>query len=144
MFSKACEYGIRAVVHIARQTRDGSRIGLKEIAAGTDVPQAFIAKILQQLVHNQVISSHKGPHGGFYVEPEQLTGVTLFSIVRAIDGDSLFTGCGLGLKECSEEHPCPLHFQFREVRDGLTHILRSTSLMDMIQRLDSGLGFLRT
>ena len=49
MFSKACEYGIRAAVYVALQSLDGRRVSVNEIAEEIDSPIAFTAKILQQL-----------------------------------------------------------------------------------------------
>ncbi|MBL7758392.1 MAG: Rrf2 family transcriptional regulator, partial [Chitinophagaceae bacterium] len=49
MFSKTCEYAIRAMLFVAQKTKEGDRIGIKEIAKGIDSPEHFIAKILQDL-----------------------------------------------------------------------------------------------
>ena len=63
MFSKACEYGIRAAVYIAHQSMEGRRVSLKEIAEKIDSPVAFTAKILQQLSRNGIVESIKGAGG---------------------------------------------------------------------------------
>ena len=70
MFSKTCEYAIRAVILIAQKTADGSRIGIKEVAAGIDSPEHFIAKILQELSRKGIIQSQKGPTGGFFLDAQ--------------------------------------------------------------------------
>ena len=144
MFSKACEYGIRATIYIALQSLDGRRPGLKDIALQINSPEAFTAKILQQLVRNGIIRSVKGPAGGFEIPVERMADIRLSHIVAAIDGDSVYKGCGLGLKECSEKNPCPLHHQFKEVREGLRKMLETTSIYELSQGLKNGLSFLRT
>ncbi len=143
MFSKACEYGIRATLHIARQSQGGHRVSLKDIAGAIDSPVAFTAKILQQLVHANVIHSLKGPHGGFEMTPHQLHNVRLSHIVSAIDGDQIYRGCGLGLKACNELKPCPLHDQFKDVRDKLQLMLETTSVSELAAGLTEGLTFLK-
>ncbi|MBO6828795.1 MAG: Rrf2 family transcriptional regulator [Muricauda sp.] len=102
MFSKACEYGIRSAVYIALQSLEGRRVSVGEIAEEIDSPVAFTAKILQQLTRNNIVRSVKGPHGGFEIEREDMDTVKLNMIVKAIDGDKIYMGCGLGLKECNE------------------------------------------
>lgn len=99
MFSKTCEYAIRAVIFIAQQTKDGSRIGIKDIAKGIDSPEYFIAKILQDLSRKGLVQSAKGPTGGFYLDDYNLNR-PIADIVKTMDGDRIFNGCALGLKEC--------------------------------------------
>lgn len=65
MFSKACTYAIRAALYLAVHAGPQARLGVKEIAEALDVPKHFLAKILQQLVRNNLVSSVKGPSGGF-------------------------------------------------------------------------------
>lgn len=143
MFSKACEYAIRATLHIASHSQSGERVGLKEIAEAAGSPVAFTAKILQQLVREDVIHSVKGPNGGFEMTHEQLRDVKLRQIVSAIDGDQIYRGCGLGLETCDESRPCPVHDQFKRVRDELHHMLETTSVRDLANGLNTGLTFLK-
>lgn len=144
MFSKACEYGIRATLHIAQQSEKGNRVGLKNIAESIDSPVAFTAKILQQLAREGIVSSLKGPSGGFQMTTQQLNDAKLSQIVAAIDGDQIYNGCGLGLKACNELKPCPVHDQFKLVRDELKYMLETTSIRELANGLNDGLTFLKT
>ncbi|WP_127025219.1 RrF2 family transcriptional regulator [Flagellimonas beolgyonensis] len=143
MFSKACEYGIRAAVYIALQSLEGRRVSVNEIAEEIDSPIAFTAKILQQLSRNNVIHSVKGPTGGFEIERTDMETVKLNLIVKAIDGDQIYVGCGLGLKECDADKPCPLHDKFVDIRTDLRHMLESTSLYELATGLEVGLTYLK-
>jgi Rrf2 family protein len=143
MFSRACEYAIRAVLHIARHSQGGGRIGLKQIAEAAGSPEAFTAKILQKLVREEVISSVKGPNGGFEMTYEQLRTVKLAQVVAAIDGDQIYRGCGLGLDMCDASRPCPVHAQFESIRNALQSMLETTSVRDLSEGLESGLTFLK-
>ena len=96
MFSKACEYGIRASIYIASQSMEGKRVSLREIAGEIDSPMAFTAKILQQLSRSRIVDSVKGAAGGFEIEIERIKKVKLSEIVYAIDGNNVYMGCGLG------------------------------------------------
>ena len=139
IFSKTCEYAIRAVFYIAHKTvTDGSRVGIKDIAAGIDSPELYLAKILQDLSRKGIISSVKGPHGGFFIETASLK-KPLSDIVEAVDGDSLFHGCGLGLKQCSEVKPCPLHNEFKDIRNRIFVLLNTTTIGEFNTELIDGL-----
>lgn len=143
MFSKACEYGIKATVHIATQSLNGNRVGLRDIAYEIDSPEAFTAKILQLLVKARIIDSVKGPSGGFEVDKERMKKTTLSEIVSAIDGDAIYKGCGLGLSECSAKRPCPVHYKFKVIRDDLKRMLESVTVYELSMKLKNGLTYLK-
>jgi len=142
MFSKACEYAIRAMVYVAQKSRHGGKVGIKEIAKGIGSPEAFLAKILQDLSRKELLLSVKGPNGGFYIDNRR-SRVTLGEIVTAIDGDQLFIGCGLGLKACSEKNPCPIHDEFKMIRKRLQVMLDTTRVDEFNESLDKGLIHLK-
>ena len=143
MFSKSCEYGIRATIFIAFQSYQNQRVGLKEIAKQIDSPEAFTAKILQILSRNNIINSIKGVGGGFEIPKETMNEIKLAQVVMAIDGDRIFTGCGLGLNYCTEEHPCPVHDAFKTIRNELIAMLENTNLEELALGIKSGDTFLR-
>lgn len=134
LFSKTCEYAMRAVFYIASHSANGSRPGIKEIAENINSPEHFLAKILQKLSKEGLISSIKGPNGGFYIEPHGLKR-PLADIITGLEGDEIFTGCGMGLSYCSESNPCPLHQEFKKVRNQLTYMLYNTSIGEFNEEL---------
>jgi Rrf2 family protein len=143
MFSKACEYGIKASIFIAIKSYEDQRVTPKEISKEIDSPQAFTAKILQALVRHNIINSVKGAHGGFEIDKENLSEIKLSQIVKAIDGDSIYSRCGLGLQQCNENHPCPVHDKFKSIRTDLRHMLEQTSLEELALNIKSGTSFLK-
>lgn len=142
MFSKTCEYAIRAMIYIAQKSKDGNRVGIKEIALGIDSPEHFIAKILQNLSKKGLVKSAKGPTGGFYHDGYSLK-TSLADVVKAIDGNKIFTGCGLGLKECSEDQPCPIHNEFKKVRGEVKLMLENAKMGQLSTALAQNLTFLK-
>ncbi len=142
MFSKKCEYSIRALVFIASKSKQGLKTGIVEIAKSIDAPEKFIAKILHELTKQKLVQSQKGPSGGFYLDAKSFNN-TLADIVIAIDGDQLFTGCGLGLEYCSEKKPCPIHFEFKKVRKDIYDMLQSFKLGALQEQLEHKLAYLK-
>ena len=142
IFSKTCEYAIRAVFFIAHKTADGGRVGIKEIATGIDSPEHFLAKVLQDLSKRGIVLSAKGPNGGFYTDATVLQR-PISDVVEAVDGNGVFIGCALGLKQCSEGNPCPLHQQFKAIRTQLHHLLNTTTIGEFNTDLISGVTALK-
>ena len=143
MFSKACEYGIKASIYIARESIGGNRVNLKQISNSINSPEAYTAKILQQLVKDGVITSVKGKMGGFEMDPTKLSDIKLVHIIKAIDGDGLYHSCILGLNECDALKPCALHKRIFMIRKDLQRMLEVTSMNDLIDDIDNGLAFLK-
>lgn len=137
MFSKACEYGIRAVIFICSQNKYGKKLGVKDICKEIDAPEFFTAKVLQSLARKNIISSSKGPTGGFFISPEQEK-LKAIDLVIAIDGDKIFRGCALGLKHCSESNPCPIHNQFKVIRESLTQMLTDKTIEELAEEVENG------
>ncbi|MFZ1676453.1 MAG: Rrf2 family transcriptional regulator [Saprospiraceae bacterium] len=141
MFSKTCEYGIKAMIFVAQKSKDGSRVGIKEIAKGTDAPEHFIAKIMQELSRKKLVHSIKGPNGGFYFDKADLK-TSLADIVKALDGNSIYLDCALGLKTCDAKKPCPVHHKFQDIKKNLIKMIEENTIGDFNTKLDSGKFFL--
>ena len=143
MISKSCKYGLRAAVFVASKANDGIKLGVKEIAREIEAPEAFTAKILQILNKHHIITSLKGPYGGFYIEQYQLE-QPVINVVEAIDGMSVFRECGFGLKNCSEKHPCPMHFKYKAVRETLLRAFEEATIGSLALDLNAGSSFLNS
>lgn len=143
MFSKTCEYAIKALIFIAQKTNNERKVGIRDVAEGIDSPEHFIAKILQTLSKKGFVNSSKGPNGGFYMDENTLE-VTLADVVKEIDGDKILYGCGIGLKRCSETHPCPIHNDFKVIREQIVEMLEKSKIRMFIENLDQNITFLKT
>lgn len=143
MFSKACEYGIRASIFIAERSLIGLKVSLKEVANAIDSPEAYTSKILQKLTRHEIVNSEKGPNGGYSIGEQQIDKVMLNEIVFAIDGDNVYQGCGLGLPKCDGAKPCPAHHQFKKIRDELKEMLETTTIKSLTLGLSDSLTFLK-
>jgi len=132
MFSKRCEYGLRALTVIGQAGKENRKIGIKEICKQSKTPESFTAKILQSMVRRGIISSLKGPNGGFYFSKD-LDEISIYDVVLAIDGDEIFKKCGLGLSECNAKKPCPLHYKFEVVRNELFDMCKTNNLNDLLE-----------
>ena len=142
MFSKSCEYAIKAVICISQRSREDRRVSVKEVAKSIDAPEHFIGKILQELSRKRIIKSIKGPNGGFFLEKADLK-TSLADIVKAIDGDKIYDECVLGLKACSQKNPCPVHDEYKEIKKKLIAMIEKNTVENFNEMIDSGKFFLK-
>jgi Rrf2 family protein len=141
ILSKSCEYAIRASIYIAYKSHKGEKVGIIEISEAVGSPMHFTGKILQALSRKKVISSIKGPNGGFFISDP--TSVYLIDIVRAVDGNELFSACVMGLKTCSDVKPCPMHHQVKPIRTQLLIEFSKKSVFEMVQEFEKDTFFLK-
>ncbi len=141
LYSKTCEYAIRALSYLALQPPGELRL-LGDIAEAEDMPPSFASKILGDLVKAGVLRSARGPYGGYglAVDPAVLT---LLRIREIFDGTDDLDRCAAGLARCSDTAPCPLHDEFKPIRDSIRRYLRQTTLADMAGAVERKRALLR-
>ena len=88
---KRRKYAIRSILYLAMHTDEQHKVGVKKIAEDLESPQPFLAKLLQQLNKGKLVSSTKGPNGGFYLSKSDKENA-VWDIIKNIDGNQL---CGL-------------------------------------------------
>ena len=140
MLSNSCRYGIRAVIYLASQPLASGKTGIKQISTALGLPQPFLAKILQQLAKQKILTSSKGPHGGFSLlkDPRK---VTLLDIVVTIDGDDIFTNCVMHSGSCEsvgkDKKTCPLHEDYEKTRNDLIKLFSNKTIYDLVKRANN-------
>ncbi|MGD9556877.1 MAG: Rrf2 family transcriptional regulator [Mangrovibacterium sp.] len=137
MLSRSTEYAIRALVFIQLENWKEKRPGVTEIAREIDAPGAFTAKILQILTRHQLVHSMKGRGGGFFFGRNERE-TSLYDVIHVMEGDEIFNKCGFGLKDCSDQDPCPLHEQYRLVRTEFTRLVNTETIISMALKVLHG------
>lgn len=126
IYSNACEYAIRALNVLADEPAD--RWVLRTtIAEAGDLPAPFMGKILKDLVRAGLLVSVRGRGGGYRLA-RPAAQIRLIDIREAIDGAKDLDTCAVGLDPCSDETPCPLHEDFKQVRETIREYLTTTTL----------------
>jgi len=143
MFSRTSEYAIKAVVYIALRSNQDQRIKLNEISEAIDSPVAFSGKILHKLATAGIIKSSSGPRGGFFIDKKQQAKTHLSKILKVMENTSFFEDCVLGLKECGNSNPCPMHHVISETKGNLKKILDKTTIADLVIKVEKGQSFLK-
>lgn len=140
MLSITCKIAIKATVFLASK-KVVNRSSVTDIAKHLAASEHTVAKMLQILVRKGIINSVKGPNGGFYMTGAQVN-LPVIQIVYAIDGEAAFSKCGLGLTKCSGTRPCPIHNEYKAVRDILNSLFRKKRVADLCDPVNNGLAYL--
>ena len=133
IFSRQCEYALQAILYMSTQ-QSGKFTNIVEISDRLEIPMPFLGKTLQLLVQHGLLSSLKGPKGGFKLNknPDE---ITLFQIVEAIDGTEFMTACVMGFPYCSGRDPCPMHARWGSLRDDIYNMLTSKTIWQVSREI---------
>jgi Rrf2 family protein len=138
MLSNTCKYALRAVLYLAINNEKGEKTGIKKISRDLDIPTPFLGKILQNLAKHKILSSTKGPNGGFGLGKD-IKDILLMDIVDVIDGQDSFHKCVIGIKYCSEqENPCTLHTRYAELREEIRRIFEVETIEQLVRGIKKG------
>lgn len=135
LFTRSCEYGVQAVIYLARQP-SGKLTLIKEVAVALQIPPHFLAKIMQKLSRAGILKSYRGRKGGFElgVAADQITPL---QVIEAIDGLAFINDCVLGLHECSDAGSCPVHCEWADIRERVVEMLATKTIAEVAARVPS-------
>lgn len=132
LITRATEYAIRAVLHLAKQPR-GQIVLKKEICEEQDVTPAFLTKILQPLIKAGVVGSQRGVGGGFYLLKDPAE-VTLLDVINSQEGPLHLNVCLVEKGACDRDTVCPVHGAWEDIRDGLARQLNGYTFQSLLDR----------
>ncbi|WP_179354230.1 RrF2 family transcriptional regulator [Winogradskyella vidalii] len=134
MLSKKTKYGIKALVHLARQ-EDRKPVQISTISKAENISQKFLESILLTLRKNGLLGSKKGKGGGYYLlkDPKE---IPMTTVMRLLEGPIAMVPCvSLNFYEkcadCPHEETCAVNKLMLKVRDNTLEIFRNTSLADL-------------
>jgi Rrf2 family protein len=132
ILSKSCIYGVQAAIYVA-SLPSNEYVSIQEIAGKLNISFHFLTKVLQILTQNGLMVSYRGPNGGIALAKPAST-ISLSDIIEAIDGNTIFTECLLGLPGCGHADPCPAHEQWTAMRGKLNALCKKTSLDSLAKK----------
>ena len=123
------EYAIRGMVHLAKQP-PGELLLISEIADAVEVPQSFLAKILQNYTRLGMVRSSRGAGGGFTLaqDPEA---ISMRAIIEAVEGPIIANNCAMGREDCERSGACMVHPVWLKVQNQMIETLEGVSLKDL-------------
>jgi Rrf2 family transcriptional regulator, iron-sulfur cluster assembly transcription factor len=138
MFSKSAEYALRATIYIAQKSSEENKLGMAEISKAIGSPRPFTAKILQQLTKdNKIVSSVRGVNGGFYIT-EKAKKLPARAILDAMGEKQVLEKCVLGLAQCTETKPCPMHSEYKFIKHQLIELFEKKTIQHLAEEISKG------
>jgi Rrf2 family protein len=135
IFSKSFGYALRGVLYIAFRQDTSKYVQVGEIASSISVPKHFMGKILKRLAKENIVTSTKGPSGGFTINDRTLA-TSLLQLAEVTGDIEVLHSCVLQFKECDGSKPCPLHKQMEGMRNKLGATLANTSIGDLLNNAE--------
>lgn len=129
MFSQTVEYALRAVVHLAGEAPTARTTD--EIAAVTQVPRAYLSKVLQSLGRAGIVHSQRGLGGGMTLTKKPAD-LTILEVVNAVEPIVRIRACPLGLSTHGT-HLCPLHRKMDNALATVEKAFSGTTLADILK-----------
>ena len=128
--SRKVDYGLRAVIHLANEETSDRVCSVAEIAARERIPRQFLEKIIQQLIHQGLVRSRRGPHGG-YVLGRPAEQMTFRDVIEALEGP-------ISLNVCVGDHPdcfllglCGMNRIWQEGQRRVMDLFDKTTIADV-------------
>ena len=131
VFSKSFGYALRGILYVAAMNAQKPKVSLDEIAENLAVPRHFLGKVLKRLAKSGIISSSRGPSGGFSLNDTTLS-TPLTQIVEISGDQKKLNACVLSLSVCSSTNPCPLHKQADLLKREWNMVLSGTTIADLL------------
>ena len=129
--TRGADYALRIMIHMAGLP-DGQRVGRSAIAVVTEVPPAYLAKILQHLVKARLIRSRPGVHGGFELSRSPLT-LSMLEVIEAVDGPAAMASCLADENACDRSPFCMVHPALVEAQNEMLRVLQAKTIAKLTQ-----------
>jgi Rrf2 family protein len=131
MLSDTAEYALRATLYIAQHATDGRAVRSDVVAEVLGVPRNYLSKTLHVLAKRGVLTSTRGPLGGFRLAAGAMA-LPLIRVVEPFDPFDIRRTCILGRPQCSDVAPCPAHDRWKGIGDQVRGFFRDTTIADLL------------
>jgi Rrf2 family transcriptional regulator, iron-sulfur cluster assembly transcription factor len=126
MLNQSADYAIRAVLYVAQHTDEGS-CSADVIAEATGVPRNYLGKVLHALTHARVLTSVRGPNGGFRLA-QAAAELSLADVIEPFQKLPARRTCLRGNRPCDPDDPCASHRRWQDVEAQVTSFFRETTI----------------
>ncbi len=127
--TRAADYAVRVMVHMAGLPRE-TRTSLTALVEATGAPESFLSKVLQALARARLITSRRGPAGGFQISLRGLR-ASMRGVVEAIDGPMRLNVCLTDGRTCPRKAWCPAHPVWAKAQLALVDVLSEALIVDL-------------
>ncbi len=127
--SKKADYALMAMKHLAMRP-DAASASAREIAEQYDIPIELMAKVLQRLARQGLLTSHQGTRGGYRLA-RSCSAISVADIIQAIDGPLTVTACSTEAENCGQYAKCNVRDPLWRIKDRILAALATCSLQEI-------------
>ena len=127
LVSQGAQYAISAIIAISKNKNDV--ISASVLSHSLNCPAAYLSQILAKLKAPGILKSQRGLNGGVYLA-KALEDISVYDVIAAIDGETFFSTCFMGIEGCGHIEPCPFHHFWADKRGEIKEWLQATSFAD--------------
>ena len=124
-------------LYLAKKHSANEAVGAAEIADAESIPLQYTHQILQRLRKGGIISSVRGPHGGYKLtaDPEK---INLKQIMIAVEDDTFQVMCDThpieNEQRCNPMSDCGLRVVWQDLKQSIDQMLEQRTLAWLVQR----------
>jgi Rrf2 family iron-sulfur cluster assembly transcriptional regulator len=130
-FSTKSRYAVMAVVDMGLHS-NGKPISLQKISERQNIALNYLEQIFSKLRKECVVSSVKGPGGG-YILNKPIQDIQLSVIILAVDGSFKMTRCSQGDKCTPLSGKCATHFIWKGLGKRVLDYFSGISVYDVVK-----------
>jgi len=136
IYTDSGKYAIRAITFLAACPEEMLPVSAADVAESESIPPYYLAKVLQDLARVGILESVRGRGGGFLLKnsPDE---IHVMDVLKAVENTNRFTeDCVLGIAECNDEVPCPMHDTWQAFRESLLARLEDMTVTDLVKEME--------
>jgi FeS assembly SUF system regulator len=134
--SKKADYALIAVRHLATHRGDSSQ-SASDIAEAYGISAPLLAKVLQRLAKNGLVSARHGSSGGYQLARNP-NDISALDVINAVDGPVVITSCVTNHGNCDQSSTCTVREPLRRVNESIAQVLRSVTISQMAENAPEG------
>lgn len=114
LITREIDCAVRAILAIAKSKK--TLVTAAELSTVTDMPRAFLRKVLYILQQGNILDSCKGNNGGFSLacKPKE---IFLMDLMRLFQGEINLGVCLFKKKLCKNAKTCPLRKEIKAIEN---------------------------
>ncbi len=134
IYPRQVVYSLEALGYLA-SLESNRTIKVKDLALNLNIPRHYLGKVLTELEKKRLVTSTKGPSGGFTLAVNPAS-ITLYRILAALNGlEKLEDACVMGLGRCHSDRPCALHDIWAQFKNSTIVRTQKLTLEEFSSRL---------
>ncbi|MEW6081433.1 MAG: Rrf2 family transcriptional regulator [Bacillota bacterium] len=136
-------YAVRALCRLALMSKEGP-VPLSRIAERESISRQYLSLLFHQLRKAGFVEADRGINGGYRLSRDP-GGISLASVIRAVDGPIAPLGCLLPPDQnpkgpCERETTCLTRPAWASLQRKMEEVLESITIGSLINRVPEGYG----